>query len=84
LKIEMRKYRACCADGMEARFDPEADLYALTITNGNPRSGMAATEGACSPSRNAKRPEDRIMARAKLAATYAGLLGRHPLPPVYL
>ncbi|MEH6675031.1 MAG: ATP-binding cassette domain-containing protein [Sulfitobacter sp.] len=48
--------------------------FTLTITNGN-QGRMAATEAVQPKAENANRPEDRIMARAKLAATYAGLLG---------
>lgn len=48
--------------------------FTLTITNGN-QGRMAAADAARPKAENANRPEDRLMARAKLAATYAGLLG---------
>ncbi|MCF7747270.1 ATP-binding cassette domain-containing protein [Sulfitobacter sp. M39] len=48
--------------------------FTLTITNGN-QGRMAAADAPQPKAENANRPEDRLMARAKLAATYAGLLG---------
>jgi len=48
--------------------------FTLTITNGN-QGRMAAADAARPKAENANRPEDRLMARAKLAAIYAGLLG---------
>ena len=48
--------------------------FTLTITNGN--QGRAAPANAPQPKAdNVNRLEDRLMARAQLAATYAGLLG---------
>jgi ATP-binding cassette subfamily C protein LapB len=48
--------------------------FTLTITNGN--QGRLKTADAMSPkAENTNRPKDRLMARASLAATYAGVLG---------
>ena len=54
----------------------EKRAFTLTITNGN--QGRIAPANAVRPvpvAQNANRFEDRILARAHLAATYAGLLG---------
>tara|TARA_R110002126_G_scaffold282706_1_gene431294 strand:+ start:24636 stop:26858 length:2223 start_codon:yes stop_codon:yes gene_type:complete len=48
--------------------------FTLTITNGN--QGRLKTADAMPPkAENTNRPKDRLMARASLAATYAGVLG---------
>ena len=46
--------------------------FTLTITNGN-QGRIAATNAPQPKADNVNRLEDRLMARAQLAATYAGL-----------
>jgi ATP-binding cassette subfamily C protein LapB len=48
--------------------------FTLTITNGN-RGRLKAANAPQPKAENVNRLEDRLMARASLAATYAGLLG---------
>ncbi len=48
--------------------------FTLTITNGN-RGRLNAANAPRPKAENVNRLEDRLMARASLAATYAGLLG---------
>jgi len=79
-KTSMRKIQGVLA--AESRdLNPEADLYAddqPTATKGR----MAGNGGGAAQAENANRPEDRINARAKLAANYGRITGRPPLPPV--
>lgn len=53
--------------------------FTLTITNGN-QGRIAATNAPQPKADNVNRLEDRLMARAQLAATYAGLLGVETAP----
>ena len=48
--------------------------FTLTITNGN-QGRLKAADAAQPKAHNVNRPKDRLMARASLAATYAGVLG---------
>jgi len=48
--------------------------FTLTITNGN-QGRLKAADAPQPKAQNVNRPKDRLMARASLAATYAGVLG---------
>jgi ATP-binding cassette subfamily C protein LapB len=48
--------------------------FTLTITNGN-QGRLKAADAMPPKAENTNRPKDRLMARATLAATYAGVLG---------
>ncbi|MBW4963136.1 ATP-binding cassette domain-containing protein [Sulfitobacter sp. CW3] len=48
--------------------------FTLTITNGN-QGRLKAADAMPPKAENTNRPKDRLMARASLAATYAGVLG---------